>query len=707
MPHGIFVDLRSHWLARLGSATVSFARQQGGVLTIGRDTGSVPPVPAGGSAPAHLLRLGARMRLVCRSDPGSADYDQSVLVRQENDPAPKFHFLEEGPVRLGMRVAFDLLDDEGHYLGDGRQDVWLYAEGDVHVTWALNTIDLAGHGGVEDAWVETTGAAGYNRVAIGDQIMDPTGAQARRPFGDELPSKRLVCTGENVPAMGLYWSRDSGDILKMGYDHGALPPFYASRWPTGMQQWARGTMGWGHDSSAAVTATLGDSGPDMRFSWREGTASMRDVTHAATLVVSLAEDEQELARRIDAVQQPLTPEVSGGDFRCYTDEDGTYEIGQADAATARVTFPADALERTVRLRHYRRKTDPRHRGAVVATVDGERTAAQLMSEGELTDDICVVMEMSHRNDSVDDVIISARLKTDAPTVIELRKVPGIQATYQSEISGVDLQRRAGNHRDVAVWSSRNKDRPLLELDLFSGAVHRWTNYGPQTEPVLWEMPMAWFLSCGISRHHYLNQNDTFEILDNGPERVQLHFSGTNPNRRARSHTWLTIPGDHPRPRIEVRMRLEVLEQWDGDNVEFSDIFPYPSRLVETWFHDAVLFMQGDGSSLIHTLRPDRSHHRPPTGDPGPRLFYGLFSSDRGNVLALMENDQHPQVPFHYSVCGNYIDVHVNLHAPQAPIPAGSVFEISYAAEMYGDGDTSVDEIHEIGRRSLELGEITV
>ena len=155
------------------------------------------------------------------------------------------------------------------------------------------------------------------------------------------------------------------------------------------------------------------------------------------------------------------------------------------------------------------------------------------------------------------------------------------------------------------------------------------------------------------------------------------------------------------------MRLEVLTQWDGANVEFSDIFPYPSRLVETWFHDAVLFLQGDGSSLIHTLRPDRSHHRAPTQDPGPHLFYGLFGSDRGNVLALMENCQHPEVPFHYSVCGNYIDVHVNLHPPQAPVPAGTVFEIRYAAELYGDGNTSVDEIHEIGRRSLEQGQLLI
>ncbi len=705
MAHGVFADLRTQWQARIGIATVSFARHEGGALTIGDETGT------------PLLRLGARLRLICRADAASSDFDQSVVLRQENDPAPKFHFLEEGPLRLGMRVAFDLLDDAGHYLGDGRQDVWLYPEGDVHVTWAVNTIDLAGHGAVEAAWVEATGDGGYDHMRLGDEALQGAGAETRRAFGDDLASKRLVFSGGDLPLAALYWTRDTGDVLPVGYDHGTLPPFYASRWPSGMQQWARGNMGWGQSASSALTARLGSGGPDAtdpaatgpaaNFMWLEGGTSAADVTHAATLVISLARDEQALAQRIDAVQQPLTPQVFGGDFRCYTEEDGTYEVGQADAAGARITFPADPLERTVRLRHYRRKTDPRHRGAVIATVDGEGTTAQLVSEGELTDDICVVMEMSHRNDSVDDVIVSARLKADAPTVIEVRKVPGIQATYQSEISGVDLQRRAGNRRDIAVWSSRNKDRPLLELDLFSGAVHRWTNYGPHTEPVLWELPMAWFLSCGISRHHYLNQNDTFEILDNGPERVQIHFSGTNPNGRARSHTWLTIPGDHPRPRLEVRMCLEVLQQWDGANVEFSDIFPYPSRLVETWFHDAVLFLQGDGSSLIHTLRPDRSHHRAPTGDPGPHLFYGLFGSDRGNVLALMENCQHPEVPFHYSVCGNYIDVHVNLHPPQAPVPAGTIYEIRYAAELYGDGHTSVDEIHEIGRRSLEQGQLVV
>ena len=162
MADGTFADLRTHWLGRIGTAAVHFARHQGGVLHVARDTGTLPEPPAPGATPAHLVRLGTRLRLRSRSGGGTR------LVRQENDPAPKFHFLEEGPVRLGMRVAFDLLDEDGRYHGDGRQDVWIYPEGDLHVTWALQTVDPVGHGPVEAVWAEVDGDAGYRRVRLGD-----------------------------------------------------------------------------------------------------------------------------------------------------------------------------------------------------------------------------------------------------------------------------------------------------------------------------------------------------------------------------------------------------------------------------------------------------------------------------------------------------------------------------------------------------------
>ena len=226
------------------------------------------------------------------------------------------------------------------------------------------------------------------------------------------------------------------------------------------------------------------------------------------------------------------------------------------------------------------------------------------------------------------------------------------------------------------------------------------------EPAVWEVPMAWFRSCGNSKHHYCNFLKAFEIQKNGPDEVRLYGRGTNPNRRAQSEVWVGIPYDHPRFRMEVRMRMAVLEQWDPSNVEFSDIFPYPSRLVETWFHDAVYFLQRDRAGIKYSLRPDTSVMADSESDDDS-LFYGLYASDRGNVLTLIRNPQHPEQKLHYAVCGNYVDIHVNMESGEAPIPAGKVFEIDYVFELFGDGSTTADEIRQIGLASLEAGDIVI
>jgi hypothetical protein len=711
MTDGIFTDLRTHWFGHFGSghtghtgdAGIGIARYAGGVLTLSAD-GRVPSPVAPGLDLPHALRLALRVRLVCQHTTADDDHGNTVEIRQEADPAPNCSFLEEGPVRIGMRVAFDLLDDLGHYHGDGHQDVWLYREGDVHVTWSVHLVDPASHGAVASCHIEGIGDAQYQQVWLGDDEVT-AGETLHRGFGQELSSRCVVLTGGPRP-LGLYWLRDEGTPVELAFDHGALPPFYASRWPTGMQQWCRGQMGWAKHDTAGVTVERHDSGPCVHMAWREGATEDGVITHAASLVISLTDDEAELARRIAAVQDPLEPQVVGGTFRCYTEEDGTYEVGQADPGRVSIEFPADALERVVRVRHFRRKTQARHRGGVRAHVDGTPVPRQLMSEGELTDDICVPMDRSHRNDSVDDVIVSHRLSEDKPTTLVIERIAGIQATYQSEITGVDLQRRSGHRRDLAVWTDRNAQRPMLEVDLFSGAIHRLTAFD-QVDPVVWEMPMAWFLSCGISRLHYCNQIQQFRMEDPGPESLTLYWRMLNANGGAQSETWLTIPAGHPRPRLEVRMRMEILRPWNGNNVEFSDIFPYPSRLVETWQHDAVLFMDQTTTSMVYTLRPDTSTRSTVDGDAGANLFYGLFSSDGGNVLAFMKNRQHEQLPFHYSVCGNYIDVHVNLLPGQDPVPAGTVFEVEYVTEVFGDGETTAEQIRSIGECSLQAGELVV
>src|SRR5689334_6479909 len=126
---GVFVDRRTHWLGRIGPFGMSFAKHAGGALGFGRPRDEPQRGTLSGTGlTGNSLRVSARLRLVCRCDSDAGDYDQPVLIRQENDPAPKIMFLEEGPVRVGMRVLFDLLDENGHYHGDGRMDAWLYAE---------------------------------------------------------------------------------------------------------------------------------------------------------------------------------------------------------------------------------------------------------------------------------------------------------------------------------------------------------------------------------------------------------------------------------------------------------------------------------------------------------------------------------------------------------------------------------------------------
>ena len=62
---------------------------------------------------------------------------------------------------------------------------------------------------------------------------------------------------------------------------------------------------------------------------------------------------------------------------------------------------------------------------------------------------------------------------------------------------------------------------------------------------------------------------------------------------------------------------------------------------------------------------------------------------------------------HYSVCGNNIEIHVKFNPAQVPVQAGTTFDINYICELYGDSHTGVDELKQIGLRSVETGDITI
>ena len=52
-------------------------------------------------------------------------------------------------------------------------------------------------------------------------------------------------------------------------------------------------------------------------------------------------------------------------------------------------------------------------------------------------------------------------------------------------------------------------------------------------------------------------------------------------------------------------------------------------------------------------------------------------------------------------------MHVNYLCDHLPVAAGTTFDVSYTCELYGDGQTGLDELKAIGLRSLELGDIAI
>ena len=101
---GLFADCRNHWtgIFEENHHAISFEKYSGGIITIGKDGDDQYT-----GLKTSSLMIACRVRLICIQENQSNDYGKSVLIRQENDRGPKFHFLEEGPIRLGMTVAFD------------------------------------------------------------------------------------------------------------------------------------------------------------------------------------------------------------------------------------------------------------------------------------------------------------------------------------------------------------------------------------------------------------------------------------------------------------------------------------------------------------------------------------------------------------------------------------------------------------------------
>ena len=342
---GVFVDCRKHWTATFAKQNhaISFDKYKGGIVKIGKEGADL----YNGLRTSTLL-IACRLRLICAQETSPDDPGKSVLIRQENDQGPKFHFLEEGPIRVGMRVAFDLIDSNGRYHGDGRQDIWFYPNGETYCNFNLQISDMNGYQSIQDAYVEivTDQEIPFDSVTVGPEKLLDFGA-LRRPIKKNSRDQNIIFQGREEN-LGVCWTSKIPSCNKTISDHGTIPPFYMSHWPTGMQQWGRGGIGWDcHGDSAGIEASLYPEEIRARLCWLSNAnfteKNINRCTFTGKFVLLKANTINKLKSQMEAFQQPIEPTSVSGYFRGFEEENGQYEIGQVDPTQTQIIFPLSLI----------------------------------------------------------------------------------------------------------------------------------------------------------------------------------------------------------------------------------------------------------------------------------------------------------------------------------------------------------------------------
>jgi hypothetical protein len=233
-------------------------------------------------------------------------------------------------------------------------------------------------------------------------------------------------------------------------------------------------------------------------------------------------------------------------------------------------------------------------------------------------------------------------------------------------------------------------------------------YG-EKEWALTENHLTWFKNCGQSPVDMINQIRDFRIVKNGPDEAIFYYKSTNENDRALSEYTVRVPADSPALLMQISTDFTVLEYWPYTANQFFDVFPFRGVDPREWWYDSVLWLTPDGRTLredTHTWKfeGDKTLHEI-TGDG----FFALCSSDHGNMIMLNKNFR-PLIPVHYIICGNYIDFHMDVQFRDAEgNPAqpekGFTMHAEYDLALWGDGNTSREEILAVGKKSLEAGHL--
>jgi hypothetical protein len=227
------------------------------------------------------------------------------------------------------------------------------------------------------------------------------------------------------------------------------------------------------------------------------------------------------------------------------------------------------------------------------------------------------------------------------------------------------------------------------------------------EPALVRVPFYWYPTNVQTRAHCLNELEQLTLETSGPDALRFRLVSTNPNRRARSTTVVEIARPHSVPVVRVDTRLDVLDQWDLDQIQYLNSFPSGSWQPGHWPDSWVVVMTAGGRLMQQFFKESRPKQRLGSRVQTWRnkLFFAQGSADRGNIFILVENAKPVRQTHGYVLCPVWLDSHFSIEDLKAPVRAGRSFEVSYTIGIAGDSGLSRSEAIEIGRRSLAAGKL--
>jgi len=674
---GVFIPRNGGWEGRIGLSSVFFSERKGGTAQV-----------ISGTWPNLEEQANLDMVFEVVSNDGNP-----IEVRQSFDQSPNVLFLEEGNQRIGIRMLFNLYDAASVLHGHGMTETWLYPDGQVFVTAAAMFENRAGHEAVTKGRLDIVIPKGLQNSSMKEGDMMQPHQNVKLILGDAADKTGL----------SLYWRTGKMEhntyVYRSSFGKKGAPVYF--RWPDYYRQ-------------AYTQRTLPDyiDPTGEKASWPPGRGSFIDRVVPTDYGVSLhwpVDSETDNATAsfstvfrlgmtsdprsfADAEKEPIAMGLSGavvhGNDRGYNDQEGCYEVRKTGQEEARIELPSDPLGREVRIKII----GLTGHGAVTASIDGKALVPQLTTDGGIADDPLAPIH-DQPEAPANAALVSVKLG-NSPQSLVVREEAGIQLVYQSR----------DPRRNYMIYSSKTGPQwSGLEFSLLDGHARHMRSYG-EKDWALTENLLHWFAYMGYSPEQMIDELRDFEVLKNGPDEIIFKYTSNNANDGAQSEFVVKAQADAPAMQIDVHAKFTVLQQWPYKSVQFFDVFPFKGVEPQDWWYDHVLFMDSELKwRSFKTLEQEYEGQQDKQSIGA--TFQGLFGSDRGNMLMLTKNFT-PNLPTHYVICGNYIDLHSSVKFDDLikepySLEKGYEIEVDYELAIWGDSELTRDDMIEIGKNSIK------